>query len=757
MAAVLLLCACGEGVDNLPASSRADGSIPDHDSRVGSSECPSIDCSDHDGLCVVGVSVCAPEGSKCITENRENGTHCGEPDLCTVTALCASGVCKRELLDYDGDGFPPAECADNPSLADCDDADFTVHVMAEENCDGKDNDCNGEVDEHLDFEPCYSGPPESLGVGQCRAGRFTCDSALGTVLCTDQVLPTAENFRDGLDNDCDGSADERQISCLDCEEPFPSPDELEPGVHSLMVTLMLPEDVPDSMEDRVADSLARQASAIDDLRRAARAEGFEFEVTRNYRALYAFACRADLQAIGRLLDHEEVTGLLKDFQVHQSLAESVPLIHADRVHDEVGITGLGVAVAVVDTGVDYRHAVFGRCNALGDGEGCRVIAGHDFVDDDPDPIDPSDVGHGTIIAGIIAGHGAEGCAAGVAPGADIVALRALDSTGSGYATDVMNALDWVIEHKQVHNIVAVNLGLATYEGFQPGAAECNDTIVARAIRDLGEAGVVVVAGSGNQGRHNEVSFPACATGTMSVGAVYAHENDEPTRFVIRDQPGLRETCAIPAVPDRLTCFSNGHTQVDLVAPGVSITSSVPGGSCVAKWGTSIAAAHVAGAIALLASELSVVHDGEISPKDVRDRLRLGGTTVTGYHRPIRTVPRLDTFEARKPLECVDRDHDTYGVGLRCLQPTDCDDDNSTVHPNAQERCGNQTDDDCNGMVDDCSLHVRGSFDRLVGTLRGQALAIRDAVFQTSALPQLLFRSQRYTVQGRFETTGTHQP
>ncbi|MEK6861274.1 MAG: S8 family serine peptidase [Nanoarchaeota archaeon] len=158
--------------------------------------------------------------------------------------------------------------------------------------------------------------------------------------------------------------------------------------------------------------------------------------------------------------------IFPNLKVEATLYESVPLINADDVWklDKDGnpctgtipitgrqiyegdanvmggecITGKGVTIGIIDTGVDYTHVDLGGCF----GENCKVIDGYDFVNDDNDPID--DMGHGTHVAATAAGDGtaADGTILkGVAPDANIVAYKVLNAGGYGYSDDVIAAIE----------------------------------------------------------------------------------------------------------------------------------------------------------------------------------------------------------------------------------------------------------------------------------------------------------------------------
>ena len=142
----------------------------------------------------------------------------------------------------------------------------------------------------------------------------------------------------------------------------------------------------------------------------------------------------DMSALARL---PEVEHVYYDYQVHITLADSVPLIGAPDVwllEDSLSrtVTGKGITVAIVDTGIDYTHPDLGGCL----GPPCRVIGGYDFVNDDTDPMD--DMGHGTHVAGIV---GASGITTGVAPDVSFLAYKVLGASGSGSFSDVIAGIE----------------------------------------------------------------------------------------------------------------------------------------------------------------------------------------------------------------------------------------------------------------------------------------------------------------------------
>jgi hypothetical protein len=126
---------------------------------------------------------------------------CDDDDSCTIDTCDASLTCVHEpstepdCLDQDGDGYIGA--------LDCDDTDPEIHPFADEVCDNVDNDCNGLVDD-IQPELCYSGPPYTMDVGICRSGNSACVD--GQLICVGETLPSDE-VCDSVDNDCDGTVD----------------------------------------------------------------------------------------------------------------------------------------------------------------------------------------------------------------------------------------------------------------------------------------------------------------------------------------------------------------------------------------------------------------------------------------------------------------------------------------------------------------------------------------------------------------------
>ena len=275
-----------------------------------------------------------------------------------------------------------------------------------------------------------------------------------------------------------------------------------------------------------------------------------------------------------------------------TLAESGPLVQAPQLH-ALGGRGAGQSVAILDTGVDANHPFLAGRVAV---EACfsTTSTANRSTSVCPNsereqtgagaarPCAASGCEHGTHVAGIAAGRGTD--FSGMAPDADIIAVqvfsqfRGLACGGqpspctASFTSDQIRALDFVLQQQTGGRAVAaVNMSL----GGGRAESACDEDATKPVIDQLRAAGVATAIASGNDGFSNAVSFPGCISTAVTVGAT----DDR----------------------DRVASFSNRGPQVDLHAPGVAITSSIPSNRFAAFDGTSMATPHVAGAFAALRS------------------------------------------------------------------------------------------------------------------------------------------------------------
>ncbi len=303
------------------------------------------------------------------------------------------------------------------------------------------------------------------------------------------------------------------------------------------------------------------------------------------------------------------------------------LVHADAAR-ALGYTGLGVTVAMLDTGVDdhvrLENVVAEHCIVPPDGcpDGTGEQDGPGSAQDDH--------GHGTQIADILAGSGAIG-PVGTAPGVSLVVVKVADRNGRTSAGQIAAGLDWVRTHRPEARIVNVSLS-----GDIPLSTECSSLSAslhayASSVDALRAQGTLVFAATGNNGATNGIPAPACFHSSVAVGAVYSRSFGAFLAPVVcRDAT---------TAPDQVACFSNTSSELDLFAVGAPVDAIGLGGADAPLAGTSAAAAQASGAAALLLqANPTLTADALVA------LLQTTGTPITDA-RSKRTTPRIDVAAA----------------------------------------------------------------------------------------------------------------
>jgi serine protease AprX len=301
--------------------------------------------------------------------------------------------------------------------------------------------------------------------------------------------------------------------------------------------------------------IVRGAAPLSEIARSVQQAGGK--LGRSLPIINSYAAEVPNAALDGLAHNPHIERISLDRLVTGSMERTGATIGSTAVRQSLGYDGSGVGVAIIDSGVSNSHD-----DLSGGGLAQRVVQFVDFVGNGSSAYD--DFGHGTHVAGIVAGNGFDsgGARSGVAPGAHLIVLKALDRDGTGRISDVIAALDYVVTNRDALDIRVVNLSVATgvYESYN------TDPITLAAQRAV-EAGIVVVVAAGNNGRsessrtlYGGTTAPGNAPWVLTVGAS-SHMG------------------TVDRGDDTMAVFSSrGPTAIDfsakpdLVAPGVGIES-----------------------------------------------------------------------------------------------------------------------------------------------------------------------------------------
>jgi serine protease AprX len=269
--------------------------------------------------------------------------------------------------------------------------------------------------------------------------------------------------------------------------------------------------------------------------------------------------------LAQLAERSEILSLHHDRPTGGELNRAAVTVGARAVQSEFGYSGAGIGVAVIDSGITAYHddlTYNGSSSLVRTLLGQRTSVFVDFVNERGTRYD--DNGHGTHVAGIIAGNGYDslGARAGIAPAAHLIGLKVLDQNGRGVISNVIAALEWVVANKSAHNIRVANLsvGAAVTESYRTDPL----TLAAKQAVD---AGVVVVTAAGNLGRnaagqpqYGAITAPGNAPWVLTVGA-FSHEGTVSRGDDVMAMYSSRGPSAI-----------NYEAKPDVVAPGTGIVS-----------------------------------------------------------------------------------------------------------------------------------------------------------------------------------------
>ncbi|WP_238403705.1 S8 family peptidase [Paenibacillus paridis] len=257
-------------------------------------------------------------------------------------------------------------------------------------------------------------------------------------------------------------------------------------------------------------------------------------------------------------------------------------------------TGHRIKVGVIDTGADFSHPDLRHSLSRGINLLNRSMLPHD------------DNGHGTHIAGTIAAANQLQGMIGVAPRALISPVKAFDHNGSAFVSDIILGIEWCIRNRM--NVINMSFGMKTRSKALLGA-----------VINAHNAGIIIVASSGNDGKRRTVDYPARYPQTIAVGATNK----------------LR----------RVAPFSNRGAYIDVYAPGDKIVSAWLRGKYNEMSGTSMATSHVSGAIALL-----LAHKPGLTPTEIKTIIKRSVQPLRGS-KARRTIGELDVM---RMMQAVDK-------------------------------------------------------------------------------------------------------
>ena len=385
--------------------------------------------------------------------------------------------------------------------------------------------------------------------------------------------------------------------------------------------------------------------------------------------IHAIAARPDVKTVD--LDEERPTSPIQIEKAQEEntrdLLWNIARIKADQVWnyngENDGYTGKDIVVAVLDSGVNYKHTDLQNRMWWHKNSPTDSICGYNYIWNNYDPMD--DLGNGTLVAGIIAGDGTSGTATGIAKDARIMAIKTANSGGTVTETRVCNGIQWAVEQKA--DIILIS---ACEKGI-PGSATYRDKMV-----NLWEAGIPVVTSAGDQGQKK--SAPICISSPSNCPSPW-YNPDEPING------GRSANICVGATNkiDYKTYISSfgpvswadidpyydypyttgsttetGHIKPDVTAPGASITSTnykgdnqthVAMGYTTNASGTALSAAHVAAVAAMMLEA-----DTTLSPEDIDRILETtavkceGLVTKNNYYG----AGRIDALEAINAIKAT---------------------------------------------------------------------------------------------------------
>ncbi len=354
-------------------------------------------------------------------------------------------------------------------------------------------------------------------------------------------------------------------------------------------------------------------------------------IERTFSSFNGFTAEVSGQGLEALENDPSVKAVFIDREVHATLDASIPLINGTKANEIVlngtNLTGKGQSICIIDTGIDTDHPYFtGRiidekcfCNGCCAGSTNEANTAED------------DESHGTHVAGIAAGN--HSTYRGLAYEANLVAVKVLDSAGDGLFSDVISAIDWCTNVSSQLNISVISMSLGD---SGQNNAYCNSHSTASAINAAAAKNISVVVSSGNNAYTAGISAPACVESAIPVGGVY----DANVGGIAWSACTDSSTSA-----DKMVCHTNRGLILDILAPGSQIVSANNNNGTTTKGGTSMAAPHVSGLIALMRQFVHLQNGTNLTHTEAENALISSGITIDDTSSSGKNYSRVDAYEA----------------------------------------------------------------------------------------------------------------
>ncbi|MFC3419950.1 S8 family peptidase [Salinicoccus hispanicus] len=319
------------------------------------------------------------------------------------------------------------------------------------------------------------------------------------------------------------------------------------------------------------------------------------------------------EKIKEVKDHEAIERIYYDRPVSAYLDITDTQIGARGIREKHNLSGKGVTIAVLDTGI-HPHADLTTPEN-------RLVAFRDLINGETEPYD--DNGHGTHCAGDAAGNGAssDGAYQGPAPESSVVGVKVLDGAGDGKLSTIIGGIEWCLDNKETYDIriLSLSLGGPAYESFR-------EDPLSLAAQEAWHRGMIVCAAAGNSGpAAGTTGTPGINPFIITVGASDDQDTVERSDDAIAEFSSRGPTIDQFVKPD---IYAPGTNIISLLSPGSAVETELAeqiiDEDYIQMSGTSMATPVCAGVIALMLEA-----NPDLSPNDVKSILQMTGEPVFG--------------------------------------------------------------------------------------------------------------------------------